>query len=755
MATPEKSKKAGQLSSSVLALIHAQNRQLWRCATSGIWNDFKKHSIITMHYLSPEVDYTKPENLDGSGSKSKTKWVNDLKIGDIVVIMDKHGYFGLGIIESAYVFKNNDITFSSGDTRPCINVKYIHSLPIPVPHLFPISLTRPQTIYELNGLGFKEITTFQFLERDFPEALKALEDELLQTQSILYPSSHNSQRANMNNNQIMYGPPGTGKTYSSIVKALAILEGENEETLNALERKDVKLKYDQYVDHGRVMFTTFHQSLSYEDFIEGIKPLFDKVNNRMDYPVRPGLFKNICFEAIKSLYYANAEEKEIIDFDYLFNMFIQYLKDTYDESAFPFTTKEGSRLRIGKGEIYPDQIVVYYEWSNSSTQKEPGKTPFKIKKSVLEKMFSGGITSSETILKALLSTYTSYHISPYYAVYKSLYEFINTRLASDNNSQKRISELIEDNVSYEGYLEKLEYIKKKTGFLKKGEPYVLIIDEINRGNVSQIFGELITLLENDKRLGNPESLVVKLPYSRTDFAVPANLYIIGTMNTADRSVEALDTALRRRFVFKEIPPDARVIQKVFEQEFLALCTAFHHLNWDDDAWEEKEKPYKEIIPQDAYLRFKDKIDYTRKPTMSKEEYQQYWDECGIELWSVKIANAINERIAVLLNRDSLIGHSYFLYTYTWEGIKRTIYKNIIPLLQEYFFGDYGKIGLVLGNGFVRIKNDENKRKVVFADFSYDDTDGLQKNVYELVPEHDVNIEQAIKALLNHKSATAV
>ncbi|OYU97399.1 MAG: hypothetical protein CFE21_03655 [Bacteroidetes bacterium B1(2017)] len=172
--------------------------------------------------------------------------------------------------------------------------------------------------------------------------------------------------------------------------------------------------------------------------------------------------------------------------------------------------------------------------------------------------------------------------------------------------------------------------------------YAIFIDEINRGNISSIFGELITLIEDDKRDGKPNQIKATLPYSKKPFSVPNNLYIIGTMNTADRSVEALDTALRRRFSFIEMNPDPETLNK---------------------------------------LEFK----------------------CdGIDL--SKLLNAINARIEKLLDKDYCIGHSYFMTikdkNKPLEELKDIFKNKILPLLQEYFYGDWGKIMLVVGKEFV-------------------------------------------------------
>ena len=212
--------------------------------------------------------------------------------------------------------------------------------------------------------------------------------------------------------------------------------------------------------------------------------------------------------------------------------------------------------------------------------------------------------------------------------------------------------------------------------------YAIFIDEINRGNVSAIFGELITLIENDKRIGGANEIKVRLPYSKSEFGVPSNLFIIGTMNTADRSVEALDTALRRRFSFTEIMPDSTLLNKI----------EFNGFTLDE------------------------------------------------------VLETINERIEVLLDRDHTIGHSYFLKLESGdvEGLKSVFANNIIPLLQEYFYHDYEKIALILGEGFIKIK--ENKT-VKFANFKNIDSPEIA-NQFELISSID-DIENAISLLLTN------
>ena len=307
-------------------------------------------------------------------------------------------------------------------------------------------------------------------------------------------------------NQILFGPPGTGKTYNTVNMALDIVCPIEGSQWGKKPRDNARNEYQKMLKGGQIVFVTFHQSMSYEDFIEGIKP--KTKDGKITYEVKDGIFKELCAKAKK------------------------------DES----------------------------------------------------------------------------------------------------------------------------------------QNYVMIIDEINRGNVANIFGELISLIEDDKRLGASEELYAELPYSHTIFGVPKNVYIIGTMNTADRSVEALDSALRRRFTFKEMMPKS------------------------------------ELVTEENYVR--------------------------------NIFEIINQRIEVLKDREHQIGHSYFMGVKNNEDLKAVFYDKIIPLLQEYFYGDYEKIQLVLGEGFVK----KDSASVKFAGDKSGDFEVSE--VYRIVPKDECKMETAVKKLLN-------
>lgn len=472
--------------------------------------------------------------------------------------------------------------------------------------------------------------------------------------TLLLPNNNQKSMSTIKSplNQILYGPPGTGKTYTTITKALSIIESKSEKELKLENRDVLKSRFDSYMERGQIVFTTFHQSMSYEDFIEGIKPNVVEDSNedkQVVYEIEEGIFKKIVMDALKP----RTATKEIIEpysFDDAWNALTLEAEEHIERNS-PLTlpiqtpnlglkiTDISERGNLSLKPIYSENAKEYtVSYSRAKKLQEVFPDLSVIKN--IDKEFRAVIGGSNS--------------TAYWAVLNNL----NSRIKS--NSKTTTS------------TEPTEAL-----------PYVLIIDEINRGNVSQIFGELITLIEEDKRLGNTEALKVTLPYSKKKFGVPPNLYILGTMNTADRSVEALDTALRRRFSFTEMPP---------------------------------------------------------KYDLEELQGEVY----GYPLHA--ILKKLNQRIEILLNRDHLIGHSYFLNK-TEATLQESFYKNIIPLLQEYFYNDYGKIGLILGKGFVREKAiTVGNQKSLFAEFDTKNEVDVVKS-YELIPFIEIDFESAIQLLL--------
>ncbi len=345
-------------------------------------------------------------------------------------------------------------------------------------------------------------------------------------------------------------------------------------------------------------------------------------------------------------------------------------------------------------------------------------------------------------------------ITEFYAVFSGLKEF-------EKSYKPDVELIIESNeiaaLDFEEIQKKFNagvYNEAIKNFGLKADRVVLIIDEINRGNVSQIFGELITLVEEDKRLGKEEALEAVLPYSKKIFGVPPNLYIIGTMNTADRSVEALDAALRRRFSFEEIRPESTLIYenlvRVYAEKFLEMFD----LGWEDEPWVAFEKQFTSLM-QDSGLY--DSITAAELQDIIYEgnedihtELIQLFRKYNLRFITISILDKINRRIEKLLDKDHQIGHSYFMSVWSLVDLKLAFQIKIIPLLQEYFFGDYGKIGLVLGEGFFEpvIINQSTDYFSKFYDYSGEEFE--EKPIYkfrDLVKLSNDDFTKAINLLL--------
>lgn len=257
--------------------------------------------------------------------------------------------------------------------------------------------------------------------------------------------------------------------------------------------------------------------------------------------------------------------------------------------------------------------------------------------------------------------------------------------------------------------------------------FALFIDEINRGNVSQIFGELITLIEDDKREGGENPITLKLPYSGRDLSVPSNLFIYGTMNTADRSVETLDTALRRRFSFIEVLPSPSLLSPKNMITRLWNKKGFTNpLSIDPTLRKEVDSLYN-LLGIDADFEKQLPNLKAEKGDWSIEHLEHITEDTfeGINL--EKLLTTLNKRIEVLIDRDHTIGHAYFMSVNSLNDLKTVFADKIIPLLQEYFYGDYSKMELVIGPQFFI------KKMVESVSFAIDSDESYEGVVYDIAP----------------------
>jgi len=308
---------------------------------------------------------------------------------------------------------------------------------------------------------------------------------------------NNSDKKSYPKNIILYGPPGTGKTYSH-KKLIAIIENGGDLSELANQEYDIS-SFQTVKSENRYEFVTFHQSFSYEDFVEGYRP-----QENGGLIIEDGILKEISKRAKNNLEaYTNSEIKK--DFETIFKELILDKLENEERVA----------IKMKKSNFYikdvSDKSIMF--------DKESGDSEHHLSISTLKKMYETG--QNDIVIGGLQHYYTP------------LLNFL---------------------------LESSKEIKKEP--LKN---FYLIIDEINRGNISKILGELITLIEDDKRIGEDNELTLKLPYSRERFGIPKNLYIIGTMNTADKSIALIDVALRRRFSFMEMNPlDEFLPQNIIE-----------------------------------------------------------------------------------------------------------------------------------------------------------------------------------------------
>lgn len=377
-------------------------------------------------------------------------------------------------------------------------------------------------------------------------------------------------------NQIFFGPPGTGKTYATVEATLQILD-PNFLTANAQNRTALKARFDEFVACGDVRFVTFHQSFSYEDFVEGLRADSGE-DGQLRYSIVPGVFKTLC-EPVRATFRA-------FEIGHTFGTGYKVIRANQD--VVEVMKPKGNHLEIGMGMLTGLANAV-----------------------LAKKLTINDLRDQSWDEKLQNSTFDPFLANGYKNFLPAMVEHMVGGQAGGLFDTDEVA-------------------------VKKPKPKVLIIDEINRGNVSRIFGELITLIEPSKRAGAQEALEVTLPYSKDRFSVPANLHIIGTMNTADRSLAAMDIALRRRFTFIEVPPNPDLLEDV-EVDGIAVD----------------------------------------------------------ELLSV-----MNVRIAALLDRDHCLGHAYFMPLRsepTLEKLAGIFQQQILPLLQEYFFEDWQRIQWVLND----------------------------------------------------------
>ena len=525
----------------------------------------------------------------------------------------------------------------------------------------------------------------------------------------LQENSSNLNNMETNNlhpiNQILFGPPGTGKTYNTITEAVKIVDPEfyiaNSSNREKLQERFNELLIKEWKNaNEQIAFCTFHQSFSYEDFVEGIKPKSTD-DKQVYYDIEDGVFKNICRLAEASNNIQTLAKDKLVSLT----------SDDFNQAVFYKISLGDSTKAYGK-EVYDycinnNVISIGFGDGIDFTDKTEEEINEMVPQNLLQPHAAQSINYFKNYLKTgnyvVVSNGNSYiralgkvtgeyrfeeeteigfnHFRDVQWIFKDV-EIPANEFYQINLMQKTIYKLKKESIIPTFFVKE----EKKAEIKTERKNFVIVIDEINRGNVSSIFGELITLIEPTKRAGHPEALEVMLPYSKKRFTVPSNVFIIGTMNTADRSIESLDTALRRRFSFKEMAP---------------------------------------------------KSDLIRTEGKSKGNID------GVDL--IKLLDKINDRIEKLIDKDHKIGHSYFISIDSMKGLQLAFKDKVIPLLEEYFFGDFGKIGLVLGNSFVK-KEISEFDFAKFEDYdSQTEQDLKQRAVYLIKPVEDWDFKSVYEA----------
>ena len=469
-------------------------------------------------------------------------------------------------------------------------------------------------------LGLKPNGVIRYCLSSYPKILQYISKELQKEKIISKPLYDNNflenNRKDKEGKQTMQNQPlnqilyGPPGTGKTYNTINKAIEIiENRIVTEDENRRDLKKQFDTYKENGQIEFVTFHQSYGYEEFVEGIKPCGLNDCESENSDIKYSVQPGIFKQLC---------EKSTDKDDSNFQEKIEWLKSECSEI-------DNKSLRIGTFTItYRD-----------------GKT-FRVKPDNSKNTITDYPASIENIEKIYKGEERKAVYNPTYVIgiLKYLYD----------NGLKKYTEL-NDNTN---------------------KNYILIIDEINRGNISKIFGELITLIEPTKRIGADEEIRVKLPYSNKEFGIPSNLYIIGTMNTADRSIAPIDTALRRRFIFEEMMP---------------------------------------------------------KPKKLKTEL----DDAKIDL--KKLLKSINTRIEYIYDRDHTIGHSYFLDVQTLDDLKNVFKNQIIPLLAEYFYEDWVNIDLILNNnGFIKLKETKQGDTDYLANVIKSDHISRDKKIYTILDD---------------------
>lgn len=456
-------------------------------------------------------------------------------------------------------------------------------------------------------------------------------------------------------NTILYGPPGTGKTFATMRRSVEICDGSAPDDM-----EEVRARYGELCREKRVEFVTFHQSYGYEEFVEALHP---ETRSEDDEDAPTAGFRLVPVDGVLKRIAERARRRPAL----AGGVFDPSRRKVFKVSLGRSTDPDADYIReecfangyvllgYGGGLDWSDPKFDSWEEIAAHWRSQPGKeTASGSDPNIVQTwQFRAGMAEGDIVIasRGLYRVQAIGVVSgPYEFEERDADSYVQKRpvrwlwksedgegidvadIYRGRFSQASIYQMARDRIIWDSLL---PYLQPQSETLPP-PPHVLIIDEINRANISKVMGELITLLEEDKREGAENAISVVLPHTKRPFALPKNLHILGTMNTADRSIALLDTALRRRFAFEELPPRPDLLRKIEDAEG--------------------------VIDLPAAL------------------------------------SAINARLEYLLGPDHLIGHAWMMTAADRAGIDHVMARKIIPLLKEYFHEDLARVRAVLGGG---------------------------------------------------------
>ncbi len=470
-------------------------------------------------------------------------------------------------------------------------------------------------------------------------------------------------------NIILYGPTGTGKTYRTINYALAIIEQKPLEVIAQESRRDLRSRYEQYMEDGYIHFITFHENFKYRDFVEGIR------SNAMtgQAEIDDGVFKQVALEAkrsiVESLLQNMPSEENSVDFNQLYAAFLKFIKT---DNFKAFITPMEKKILLHK----------IAQFGHISVRPQNSFSVYTISKHKIKKLythFKNGIPI-QNLQDEISKVVGGANPMAIWSVFAELKRF---EVSYRQNIEEENPSVDVDDLSVKEF--EINKMKDIANFQSKR--HVLIIDEIDRGDIAKTFGEVLSILGSKKREGAPEGQAVILPYSKTYFSIPPNLYLIGTMNVSDNALAKMDAGWRSRFNFIKLKPRPEVLPRIISE--------------------------------------------------------------GKEIDLGKMLYVINKRIQILLGEDYGIGHAHLIDVQDFQQLKWVFFGKMVPLLIDYFNGNVEKIGLVLGRDFFHFYNPGENGNIL-ADFSpevnkkyHDRKKYLLKAYHEVNDDAFINIYKAL------------